>query len=513
MALQGTIDAFPVVDVLNLLAGSHKTGRLIVEGDRSTAQLFVLDGAVTGGGVQGIDEAPLADVVAELLRYSEGSFLFEPGTLAPAPQEPGDLISLVESARARLDEWSAIEAVVPSMSHRVSLVPAIGVEGVQLSAEEWPLVVAAGQRSKIGEVVAAAGVSDIATCSMIAALVERGVVAVDAPTAEIVLADASRDLGAAAASDAILDEAESDAPLSASVTQHTQARVIGGNPGAMDADATVDDDTAYEVVLLDDETTADGTFPEHFPIDDLIGAGDAEDPWVQMEAAGRDDRLAAAQAFDNESNSTNFSGDGFSGGGPSLDAVSGNGGDSADEADGPEGTDQLERFDAGGLFGAGPATYAEPAVHNGSSAGASSPPDEAFDPSALFGAQPTAGSPSAFDPSGLGPVADSASVAFGGGFTDMGAFTDPISGNSSGSGARTSSTSPTLSATFVGDGAFTEAPAPARAPIAVQDPVPDTAADSAADEVLRQMSKLSPKAAEAIAAALGSSADADGPAR
>ena len=93
MALQGTIDAFPVVDVLNLLAGSHKTGRLIVEGDRSTAQLFVLDGAVTGGGVQGIDEAPLADVVAELLRYSEGSFLFEPGTLAPAPQEPGDLIS------------------------------------------------------------------------------------------------------------------------------------------------------------------------------------------------------------------------------------------------------------------------------------------------------------------------------------------------------------------------------------------------------------------------------------
>ena len=54
------------------------------------------------------------DVVAELLRYSEGSFLFEPGTLAPAPQEPGDLISLVESARARLDEWSAIEVAAAS---------------------------------------------------------------------------------------------------------------------------------------------------------------------------------------------------------------------------------------------------------------------------------------------------------------------------------------------------------------------------------------------------------------
>ena len=37
--------------------------------------------------------------------------------------------------------------------------------------------------------------------------------------------------------------------------------------------------------------------------------------------------------------------------------------------------------------------------------------------------------------------------------------------------------------------------------------VPETA-----DEVLRQMSKLSPKAAEAIAAALGSAADQDDPA-
>ena len=114
MALQGTIDAFPVVDVLQLLAGSRKTGRLIVEGDRSTAQLFVADGSATGGGVQGVDGSALVDVVAELLRYREGSFLFEPGSEAPQPQDPEDLPALVDAAGERMAAWAAIEAVVPA---------------------------------------------------------------------------------------------------------------------------------------------------------------------------------------------------------------------------------------------------------------------------------------------------------------------------------------------------------------------------------------------------------------
>ncbi len=489
MALQGTIDAFPVVDVLHLLAGSRKTGRLIVEGDRSTAQLFVLDGAMTGGGVQGIGEAQLADVVAELLRYSEGSFLFEPGTLAPAPQEPGDLVSLVEAARARLAEWASIEAVGPSMSRRVALVPEIGADGVQLSAQEWSLVVAAGEHAKIGEVVAAAGVADITTCSMIAALVERGLVVVDAPTAEIVLADVPADLAASSSPDEDLDDGP-DVAADAAAGSAPEVEVSG--------DTVIDDDTAYEVVLLDDDASADGTFPEHFPIDDLIGVDETEGSWDHTEVAGADDRLAAAQTFDGDGSPSAFTGGGFSSGG-----FSGGSGDLAGETGAADG---FERFDPGGLFGAGPSTFEEPAAQHATNAAAASHDEPAFDPGALFGAQPTSES-SVFDSGAFDPQPDHAPAGFGGGFTDMGAFTDPVGASSGGSEAMAGS-APKLNATFIGDGAFTDAPT--RAPIAVQDPVADTAADSAADEVLRQMSKLSPKAAEAIAAALGSAADSDG---
>ncbi|HMX07781.1 MAG TPA: hypothetical protein PKA87_09585, partial [Microthrixaceae bacterium] len=102
--------------------------------------------------------------------------------------------------------------------------------------------------------------------------------------------------------------------------------------------------------------------------------------------------------------------------------------------------------------------------------------------------------------------------AFGGfegasGFQDSGTLTDPVA---FGSDPMTASPGG-VGATFVGDGAFTAEPS--RTPLAVQDPVrTDAAADNAADEVLRQMSKLSPKAAEAIAAALGSASDQDDPA-
>lgn len=453
MALQGTIDAFPVVDVLQLLAGAHKTGRLIVEGDRSTAQLFVVDGAATGGGVQGLELSDLSDVVVELLRYQEGSFLFEPGSTAPDPDEPSDLTELVAAAHERLAAWSAVEAVVPSLAHRLALVPEIGADGIVLGAADWPAVVAAGAQARVGDLVASLGTSDLAGCALVADLVERGVLVVEPPRAELV------PMEPAAPVSATTDDGEHEV---------LDAEVVESEPGAgfelvdVESEETpATEEQAYEVVLLD-EAEQDGSFPEHFPIDDLLGADEEEDPWVQLEAAGREERLAAAQfADDAEAEVAGFA-DGYASG-----AFSSEGFSSADTAP------------AGGEF--------EPAAFDGGAADSRTAGyGEMFE-----GAAPDAGSP------GAAASWDDQQV---GGFSDLGAFTDPVEPGTS-PAAQTG-----LGATFVGEGAFTEEPV--RTPLAVQDPiVSDRAADTAADEVLRQMSKLSPKAAEAIAAALGSAAD------
>jgi hypothetical protein len=449
VALQGTIDAFPVVDVLQLLASAHKTGRLIVEGDRSTAQLFVVDGAVTDGGVQGLDLDDVADVVVELLRYQEGSFLFEPGSTAPDPSGPQDLVTLVESAHERLQAWSAVEAVVPSLAHRLALVPELGGDSVELSASDWPVVVAAGAQDRVGDLVTALGTSDLAGCALIADLVERGVVVVEAPRAELVPVGAPP----VAVEEVVEDHEVLDAELvEPDEDPGSGFELLGATE---DADGA---GTAYEVVLLDEETD-DGSFPEHFPIDDLLGADEDEDPWVQLEAAGREERLAAAQSFSDEPDGVGAGGfaDGYASG-----AFSSEGFSSGAEGD-------------GGGAAVGSAPFEGASFEGGSSDAAASWDGQAA-----------------------------------GGFHDLGAFTDPVdpAAEISSNGATSDGAGPGAGATFLGDGAFTAEPA--RTPLAVQDPiVADRAADTAADEVLRQMSKLSPKAAEAIAAALGSAADDD----
>lgn len=421
MALQGTIDAFPVADVLQLLAGSRKTGRLIVEGDRSTAQLFVLDGAVTGGSIRDVESADVTDVVVELLRYQAGSFLFEPGASASTSEPAEALDEVVAGAVDRLAAWAEIEKVVPSTAHHLVLVEAIDDDGVHLAASDWPVVVAAGRADRVADLVSVCDGPEIETCTRIAGLVERGIVRVEGPAAELVpvrtfeaAAVASSPEGTAAGGarpEPVVPIAETpiaDAPIAdvdvadAEIVEETSVPDDLGRTG----------EEAFEVVLLEDEHRPEA-FPDHFPIDDLVGSADEQDPWVQLEAAGRQDRFAASQAFEH----TPFD-------------------PSSVEAPGPMDNFVHEdrRFDHGAATSFGDAG-----------------------PTAAFG-----------DQAGAAPGTD--------------ALLD----------------GPVLTASFDGSGAFTDGPAGAAAA---------TVADSAADEVLRQMSKLSPKAAEAIAAALGSSGD------
>lgn len=404
MALQGTIDAFPVADVLQLLARSRKSGRLIVEGDRSTAQVFVADGAATGGSVKGAASTDLADVVVELLRYRAGSFLFEPGVVSPEEAQPEDLPALLESAFERISAWAEIEAVVPSTAHRLHLVDEIDAAGVHIASEEWPVIIAGGCHAPVADLVAVLGLPEIETCTRIASLVTRGLVTVEGPGTDLV-----------------------PAPTHPPVIEHAVAVDSGADPVAVAA-VVADDpaavgeqvgDAAFEVVLLDEEPTPEA-FPERFPIDDLLGDTAQEDPWIQFEPHGHEDRLAASQTFE----------------------------DPGPLAWGP------------GVAGAGPAA--------------------------------------AFSDEVTGAGFDHAADGFGGpaGFVDDVGLVASAGGPPQGSTFAEVTDGPLLTATFDGSGAFTEVPVTG-----------DPAAESAADEVLRQMSKLSPKAAEAIAAALGSGAD------
>ena len=69
MALQGTIDTFPLAEVLQLLCTANKSGRLTLDGDRGTGVLWVTDGSLIGGEVGGRSVDAPAHLVFELLRF------------------------------------------------------------------------------------------------------------------------------------------------------------------------------------------------------------------------------------------------------------------------------------------------------------------------------------------------------------------------------------------------------------------------------------------------------------
>ena len=237
MALQGTIDAFPLADVLALLSSSSKTGRLVLEGDRGTATLWIEEGQVVGGSGRQSAGATAASLVFELLRFGEGSFSFDSGS-SGSPEvavAPTPLAEALDAARGLLQEWDAIAAVVPSTRHRIALEPQLSEPSVTIEASRWPLVVAAGRVPAVDEVIEELGLDELAACAEIASLVTAGLLRVEEP-------------------------------------RDTASHEIGTTLGEGSAPP----------LLQDEEPPA--AFPDHFPIDDLVGAEDGTptDPWTEV---------------------------------------------------------------------------------------------------------------------------------------------------------------------------------------------------------------------------------------
>ncbi len=292
MALQGTIDSFPLTDVLTLLATSKKSGRLALDGDRGSAALWITDGEVVGGDMVGGAGATAASLLFEMLRFTDASFAFDAAPAGTEPQhavEATPLEAAMDQASTLLEEWDDINAVVPSLAHRVALVDELPGESVTLDATSWALVVAATEDPVVAMVGDSLGMDEFGVCAAVASLVERGLATVEEPLATDRFRSAATDLAEDPAR-AEPDAAEAEPDLAA-------GRIDGPAIDLADRpDRTAED----EVDATADDDRATAAFPERFPIDDLLG-GDATDPddaWGAAEPASRAGAAFDTPAFD-----------------------------------------------------------------------------------------------------------------------------------------------------------------------------------------------------------------------
>jgi hypothetical protein len=187
VALQGTLDTFALPDVLRLLSSTKKTGRLRVSGNRGTGSVWVDNGGVVATEASGVlDVTTPVDVVFELLRYAEGSFTFEAGTLPSDPAKPTDVEPLLVDAERQLLEWKDIEAVVPSLDAWVSLAPELPVTEVVVDGPRWRTIVSVGSGTSVAAVGHALGLGEVSVSRLVKELVELGLAQVSAMPAPAV---------------------------------------------------------------------------------------------------------------------------------------------------------------------------------------------------------------------------------------------------------------------------------------------------------------------------------------
>lgn len=244
--LEGTLDSFSLPDIFQLLHGTRKTGRLSLSDEGCNGAVWFVDGRVryasstsgrlalgrrlVGAGLLASDDLIVAlarqdelrrdglgtrigqllveleaidrptlvthvleqvtDAVFDLMRWTTGSFRFEPGTDASLAAE--DVLvdmavdTLVAEAANRMEHWGRVERFVPSRDAVVHLVVVPDAAGtdvpasadVTISREEWRLVALVDGRRTVADLVAIHGQGEYHTSRLLCGLVEAGIVAV-----------------------------------------------------------------------------------------------------------------------------------------------------------------------------------------------------------------------------------------------------------------------------------------------------------------------------------------------
>lgn len=179
MALQGTLDTFALPDVLRLLATTQKTGQLLVQGDQGNGSLYLDAGSVVGGetSLAATDEAH--EVLFELLRLDDGSFMFDQSASAPSAGEAVAVEEVIDAAQAAHEEWQDLSTVVPSLDIAIVLAGDLPDEEAKITRERWKLIVAIGSGTTVRALGDQLNLRELPVLRAARGLVDDGLAVVD----------------------------------------------------------------------------------------------------------------------------------------------------------------------------------------------------------------------------------------------------------------------------------------------------------------------------------------------
>ena len=214
--LQGDLAAFPIRDVVLLLAERRQTGVLRVETGPLTGRMFFVDGRVTyattrdgDGSVAALAQLgsrperdrrgrnpggkwpdparplilqQIGEVLVRLSHSVSGRFWFVEGVTTRAYGEDEiqrfEVEEVLGAAEGRRKEWSEIFRVLPDPSVRFVMRPHLepGVTRAVIPAASWPVLAAVGDGATVQEVAERLKLFELSAARLIADLYAEGLV-------------------------------------------------------------------------------------------------------------------------------------------------------------------------------------------------------------------------------------------------------------------------------------------------------------------------------------------------
>ena len=225
MKLEGSLDAFSLPDVFQLLSLTKKSGGLHLANGQARGIVYFASGVVTGAssdasmqslarrivGLDACDDAALRraverataedvgvaralaeagavdpdllnrlaleetiDSVFDLLRWTDGDFAF--GVDESNPDDVGLAVAaehVVAEATARRETWDAVSRIIPSPEVILTM-PVVVAEPPAVGRDEWALLALVDGHRSVGELVEVSGAGQFAVVSTLATLVQRG---------------------------------------------------------------------------------------------------------------------------------------------------------------------------------------------------------------------------------------------------------------------------------------------------------------------------------------------------
>lgn len=214
--LQGDLAAFPLRDVVLLLAQRHQTGVLRVETGNLTGRVFFVDGRVTyattrdgDGSVAALahlgsrperdrrgrnpggkwpDPArslilqQIGEVLVRLEHNVSGRFWFVEGVTTRAYGETEiqrfDAGEVLAAADGRRKEWAEIARILPDSSVRFVMRPHLdpGVTRAVVPAPAWPILAAIGSGATVQQVAEHLSLFELSAARLVADLYIEGLI-------------------------------------------------------------------------------------------------------------------------------------------------------------------------------------------------------------------------------------------------------------------------------------------------------------------------------------------------